>query len=145
LITFFTDRDLGHLFPELLSKAGIAVERHDDHFGPATADEAWLREVGRKGWFVLTHDQRIRYKPNERDAVMEAGVGLLVLVGAVPHRQLAEGFIASVEVVERFAARHPRPFIAKMRRPVPSAARRRRAGTVEMWLSEAEWKKRRRK
>ena len=61
MTTFFTDRDLGHQFPELLSRAGIVVERHDDHFGPNTPDVTWLREVGQRGWFVLTHDQRIRY------------------------------------------------------------------------------------
>ncbi|HEU4365091.1 MAG TPA: hypothetical protein VFT13_06450, partial [Candidatus Krumholzibacteria bacterium] len=98
--TYFTDRDLGNLFPALLSAAGITVKRHDDHFGPATPDEAWLRKVGARGWFVLTHDARIRYKPNERDAVMAAGVGLFVLVGTVPHRELAENFVATIRSVE---------------------------------------------
>jgi hypothetical protein len=29
---FFTDRDLGQRFPDTLKTAGIAVERHGDHF-----------------------------------------------------------------------------------------------------------------
>lgn len=60
---FFTDRDLGKQFPARLREAGLQVERHADHFQPATPDEVWLPEVGRRGWVVLTHDERIRYKP----------------------------------------------------------------------------------
>jgi hypothetical protein len=29
-IVYFTDRDLGHQFPEMLRAAGPRVERHDD-------------------------------------------------------------------------------------------------------------------
>jgi hypothetical protein len=29
---FFTDRDLGTVFPEILKSGGFAVERHGDHF-----------------------------------------------------------------------------------------------------------------
>jgi hypothetical protein len=30
-LVFFTDRDLGKRFPEILSDAGLTVERHADH------------------------------------------------------------------------------------------------------------------
>jgi hypothetical protein len=46
--TFFTDRDLGKRFPEILEAAGLAVERHADHFAPDTRDEDWL--LRRCGW-----------------------------------------------------------------------------------------------
>ena len=59
---YFTDRDLGKRFGEILKAGGLTVERHGDHFAPDTPDEAWLAEVGRRGWIVLTHDRRIRYK-----------------------------------------------------------------------------------
>jgi hypothetical protein len=45
-LVFFTDRDLGILFPETLRGAGIRVERHRDHFRPECPDEEWLAEVG---------------------------------------------------------------------------------------------------
>ncbi|MGH9423743.1 MAG: hypothetical protein ACRD3J_27460 [Thermoanaerobaculia bacterium] len=60
---FFTDRDLGTRFPEILRAAGLLVERHADHFAPDTPDEEWLEAIGRRGWVALTHDMRIRYKP----------------------------------------------------------------------------------
>ncbi|MEZ5583574.1 MAG: hypothetical protein R3F37_13265 [Candidatus Competibacteraceae bacterium] len=53
-------------------EAGIRIERHDDHFAQDTPDTEWLAEIGKRGWFVLTHDGRIRYKPNEQEAVFQA-------------------------------------------------------------------------
>jgi len=46
---FFTDRDLGKRFPEILKASGLTVERHDDHFAPDSADETGLAEVGKRG------------------------------------------------------------------------------------------------
>jgi hypothetical protein len=42
---FFTDRDLGKRFPEILANTGLSVERHDDVFPPDCPDETWL-DVG---------------------------------------------------------------------------------------------------
>ena len=64
-------RDLGSLFPQILSNAGLHVEKHDDHFPDRkTPDASWLSEVGRNGWFALSRDKRIRYRPNEQEATM---------------------------------------------------------------------------
>lgn len=49
-LVFFTDRDLGSAFPEILKRAGFAVERHRDHFLPDCPDEDWLAEVGKREW-----------------------------------------------------------------------------------------------
>jgi len=89
---FFTDRDLGKKFPEILRAGGLTVERHADHFQHDTPDEAWLQEIGRKGWIAVTHDGRIRYKPNELATVMANGVALLVVVGHAPYAELAQAF-----------------------------------------------------
>ena len=124
---YFTDRDLGKRFPEILRSAGLTVERHADHFAPDAPDEEWLETVGKRGWIALTHDRRIRYKPNERDAVMRHGVALFVVVGAAPFPELALAFVATARRVERFLLDHKRPFIAKVYRPTPTeseAARR---------------------
>jgi hypothetical protein len=132
---YFTDRDLGKRFGEILTSHGLTVERHADHFAPDTPDEAWLAEVGHRGWIALTHDRRIRYKPNERDAVMRHGVGLLVIVGAAPFPDLARAFVATLPRIEGFLGRHKPPFIAKVYRPSPADIKRRRtaAGRIELW------------
>jgi hypothetical protein len=131
---YFTDRDLGKRFGEILRSAGLAVEGHADHFAPDTPDDVWLAEVGRRGWIALSHDQRIRYKPNERDAVMRHRVGLLVIIGAAPFPNLAHSFVATIPAVERFLTVHPRPFIAKVYRASPDASKSSvLPGRVELW------------
>jgi PIN like domain len=134
-VVYFTDRDLGKRFPEILKSAGITVELHQDHFAPDTPDEVWLEAVSRRGWIALTHDRRIRYKPNERDAVIGHGVALLVIIGAAPFPELARAFVATVPAVERFLVRHKPPFIAKVYRPSPAEMSRRSdpPGHVELW------------
>lgn len=132
---YFTDRDLGNRFPTILRSAGLTVEQHKDHFAPDTPDEAWLAAVGERGWIVLTHDRRIRYKPNERDAVMRHRVALLMIVGAAPYPDLARAFVATLPRIERFLVRHEPPFIAKVYRPSAAGTTRRGAapGRVELW------------
>jgi hypothetical protein len=132
---YFTDRDLGKRFGEILRSAGLAVERHADHFAPDTPDEVWLAEVGMRGWIALTHDRRIRYKPNERDAVIRHRVGLLVIIGAAPFHDLAHSFVASLPRVETFLVRYKPPFIAKVYRSSPTETKQRRStpGRVELW------------
>jgi hypothetical protein len=117
---YFTDRDLGKQFPVILRASGLDVERHADHFAPNTPDATWLEKVGSRGWIAITHDRNIRYKPNERDAVMRHGVGLLIVVGAAPFPELARSFVSTIPPIERFLASQKRPFIAKVYRPAPS-------------------------
>jgi hypothetical protein len=136
--TYFTDRDLGKRFGEILKASGLTVERHVDHFAPDTPDQVWLAEIGKRGWVALTHDRRIRYKPNERDAVIRHGLALLVIVGDAPFPELAHAFVATIPRIEQFLASHQPPFIAKVYRPAPdtTAPRRAEPGRIELWYSE---------
>ena len=135
---YFTDRDLGKQFGEILRSSGLTVERHADHFAHDTPDETWLAEVGQRGWIALTHDRRIRYKPTERDAVMRHGVGLLVIVGAAPFPDLARAFVATLPRIEAFLASHKPPFIAKVYRPSAADPAQRSAlpGRIELWFPQ---------
>jgi hypothetical protein len=132
---FFTDRDLGKQFPEILRSAGLTVERHADHFKHECPDEVWLEAIGRRKWIAVTHDRRIRYKPNELSAVVRHDVQLLVVVGRAPFAELAQGFIATHARIEKFIAVHDAPWIAKVYRPsVGDLAKSPTAsGHVELW------------
>lgn len=134
-LVFFTDRNLGKQFPNILIDAGLSVERHIDLFPDTAKDEEWLTEIGRRGWYAITHDQKIRYKPNEKAAVFIAGVGLFIVIGKVPFPQLAENFIATLPKIKRFVDQHPRPFIAKIYRPDGKTRKlqQNQPGRVEMW------------
>ena len=134
-VVFFTDRDLGLQFPAILREAGLHVERHADHFAPDCADETWLRHVSAEHWVAVTHDARIRYKPNELAAVIQHSVSLLVVVGKAPYADLARSFVATVPRILTFLAEHRPPFIGKVYRPSPVdlSLSAEAPGRVDLW------------
>ncbi len=135
-LVFFTDRDLGKQFAEILKAEGLTVERHDEHFRPDTPDEDWLEEAGKRGWVALTHNSRIRYTPNELAAVTRHRVRLLVIVGKTPLPDLARSFVATRAVIETFLNGHADgPLIAKVYRPAPAdlAMNSAAPGQIEHW------------
>ncbi len=134
-LIFFTDRDLGKKFPSILRESGINVESHVDHFSEQTKDEIWLNEIGRRGWFAITHDQRIRYKPNEIAAVKKYDVGLFIVIGKAPFSELAYNFAATLPKIAKFINHNPRPFIAKIYRPDVKKIKHQKSGCVLMWVS----------
>ena len=137
---YFTDRDLGKRFPEILRGAGLTVERHTDHFVHNAPDEEWLAEVSARGWIALTHNQRIRYTPNELHAVIRHRVSLLVIIGHAPFPDLAHAFVATLPRIERFLAQHKPPFIAKVYRPTPAETARRATalGRIDLWYPQRQ-------
>jgi len=132
---FFTDRDLGTRFPEILAAAGLLVQRHRDNFPQDCADEEWLRAVGEKGWVAITHDSRIRYKPNELAAVIRHHVSLLVVIGKAPFPVLANNFVATAPKIAEALMQHAPPMIAKVYRPSPAelAQNPMAPGSVAVW------------
>ncbi len=136
---FFTDRDLGKRFPEILAAGGLRVERHADHFTHDCPDPVWLEEIGRKGWVAVTHDGRIRYKPNELAAVERHRVSLLVMIGHAPYPELARAFVATKDRILDFVARHAPPFIAKVYRPSASeiAVKADAPGNITLWYPKS--------
>ena len=77
---FFLDRSLGsRLVAEALRAEGETVEAHDAHFTKDASDVEWLGAAGRKGWVVVSKDDRIRLNEVERMALAEAGVAAFFL------------------------------------------------------------------
>jgi predicted nuclease of predicted toxin-antitoxin system len=132
---YFTDRDLGKRFPEILAAAGLTVERHHDLFPPDGSDEQWLEHCGRNGRIAITHNERIRYTPNELAAVVQHRVALLVVVGKVPLAELAQNFVNTLPKIEAFLEEHQSPYIAKVYRPPASEFARAplAQGSISLW------------
>lgn len=132
---YFTDRDLGKRFPETLSAAGVAVERHIDLFAPDGADEQWLEYCGRNGRIAITHNERIRYTPNELAAVAAHRVALLVVVGKAPVAELASNFVNTLPAIEAFLDGQAPPFVAKIYRATPADLKRQPGapGSIKLW------------
>jgi hypothetical protein len=147
-LTFFTDRDLGKRFPDILRDAGISVRAHADLFPESSEldgmpDEEWLPVVGAKSWILLTHDQAMRYRSRERDAIMRHGVRAFMLMGRHKSSEHANNFIRCRHLIERTLRRQPGAFIAKLYHPTPRdlAKKQNPTGRIDVWLTESVWRK----
>lgn len=117
-LVFFLDRSLGkHKVAAALRKAGAHVEIHDDHFPPSAKDSEWLPVVGKRGWVVLTKDDRIRYRQHEREALLDAGVRAFVLTNRnLTGGEMAAVFVDALRKIERLASKEGTGFIATVTR-----------------------------
>jgi hypothetical protein len=109
------DYSLGKHVAEVLREAGLKVEFHTDHFAEDAEDTVWIPEVGSRGWVVLTKDKAIRRHPEERDAVMEANVGMFILPsGNLTGQEMADMYHDNRLDMARFLRHHPPPFLASV-------------------------------
>lgn len=104
--------------------------RHDDHFARDTPDEEWLREVGSRGWVVLTKDKDIQRNELERRALVGASVACFMLgrgdlSGARMGSILVESLCSMRRALRRFS--------------VPLAATVTASGHVRVLLAEGEF------
>jgi PIN like domain len=135
---FFTGRDLGKRFPEILASAGLQVEHHAGLFPPDGPDTQWLEYCGRNNRVAITHNERIRYTPNELAAVVRHRVRLLVVAGKLPFPELARNFVVTLPRISDFIEKSDPPYIAKFYRPAPSEQARHSyplMGTIKLWYS----------
>lgn len=136
---WFTDRDLGKQFPRILTEAGIPVQRHSELFAPGGSDEQWLEHCGSHGLAAITHDRRIRYRPNELAAVVRFNVQLVVIAGKAPTAELAHNFVRTLHRIEAMLDRQRPPVILKVYRATPAEllVLPSAAGRVEVWFPKA--------
>ena len=91
-------------------------------------DTEWTPVVARRGWTALTTDVRLRYNRRERDTIMGAGLGIIVLVSGRTHREKAEIFLRSRRRIVNFIRQNEPPFIARLYRD-----------RIELWLDRSGW------
>ncbi len=112
----FLDRSLGRRqVPALLRGAGLRLHTLAEVYGvPAdegVADTEWLELVGERGWPVLMKDERIRYRPAERAAVVAHRVQAFCLTGGnLRAAAMAEQYLAVIDDLAR-ACTGPGPFL----------------------------------
>jgi len=117
-LVFFVDRSLGQkVIAEKLRQSGVKVEIHDDHFPQDAPDEHWIEEVGKKGWVVLTKDDRIRYRPAALEAYRRHKVRVFIFgSGEMKAQEMADAFVKALPKISRFASRRTAPFFAGISR-----------------------------
>lgn len=101
----------------VLKDAGIRVERHLDHFARGTPDEEWLPLVGESNWVLLTTDKRIRYRANEKQAVIRHKVRMFYFSkNDMSGHQIASALQKALPEIKKHCARQPPPFFAAIAR-----------------------------
>ncbi len=110
----FVDECLGSTdVPGALQAAGIKFELLHAHFEAGTADESWLQDVGRRGWVVLTKDQRIRRREAEFQALLAANVAAFVLTsGNMTGAAMGQAFVLAYPRIQKMLRDYELPFVA---------------------------------
>jgi hypothetical protein len=102
---FFVDRSLGRKqVPVALRAAGWDLVTLAEHYGipadEAVEDVEWLELAGQSRWPVLMKDERIRYRPAERAAVIAHGVRAFYLTsGNLSGAQMAELLVTNQNAI----------------------------------------------
>jgi hypothetical protein len=101
----------------VFSNAGVKVERHLDHFARGTPDEEWLPLVGANGWALLTTDRRIRYRTNEKQAVIRHNVRMFYFSkNDLSGEQMATALEKALPEIQKLCSKQPPPFFAAITR-----------------------------
>lgn len=112
----FLDRSLGRRqVPALLRAAGLRLHTLAEVYGvpadEAVADTEWLELAGQRAWPVLMKDERIRYRPSERAAVVAHRVQAFCLTsGNLRAAAMAEQYLAVMDDLAHACA-SPGPFL----------------------------------
>jgi predicted nuclease of predicted toxin-antitoxin system len=131
--TLFIDRCLGkHVIAQALRQAGATVELHDEHFSQNERDSIWLAEVGRRGWIVLTKDQRFQKRFPEIAAIAAAGVAVFQLgTGNMPGAEMSELLSKNWQKLVSFSKGNRAPFIARLNK----------SGRITLFFSSTQLRK----
>lgn len=82
--------------------AGLTVVPLFDEFDRGTPDPVWLPSVTRRGWILLTKDDKWRYRHEEMMILMRAKARAFVFTSKTAKReQIAESVVRAIPAIER--------------------------------------------
>lgn len=114
-MTFVIDNNIGLGVAQGMRCFGEDVTHLTEHFREDMPDPEWLAEVGQRGWFVLTRDNRIRSRTNERIAVKRYSVGVFFLAGKSQTTcQIIQQLIRNWPRIKDYARNHNPPFAIRI-------------------------------
>jgi hypothetical protein len=112
-LTFFLDHQIGrYVVADALRGTGAQVEVHLDHFPADEPDTDWIHEIGKRGWVLITKDQKIHRNPLERAAYEVAKLrGFIVTGKDMSGKELAELLMRCLPGMVRRAAGRSGPLL----------------------------------
>ena len=116
---FLIDECLGeNIVPQAVTEAlepGEQVIRFgdSDEFKRGTKDEIWLRKAGAAGLVIVTKDDRMRFRPNERLSLIEANAAVFAVSSATGPK-MAEQLVRAMPTMRRVLRGQKPPFVGKV-------------------------------
>lgn len=111
------DDCLGKYVVAALVAAGIDARPLTARFPGDTPDAVWMMKVGEDGLVVLTKDRNLRYKPNEKAALINSRLRVFMLSkGNLRKEDMAELFIRNINRIDKIARKFIPPFVARVNR-----------------------------
>jgi hypothetical protein len=111
--TFYVDESIfSHALVAELTAAGIVYDRVGITVPLGAPDDVWLSHCGKHSYVALTRDQRIRYRPLEKQALIAHGVACFTFTqGQATAIQCAARIVALAPKMVAIADSQPRPFL----------------------------------
>jgi len=108
---FFIDNNLSEQLAEGMKEFGEDVVHLKEFFADDTDDPVWLARIGSEGWFLVTRDDRVRFRPAELTALKENRVGAFFLGGKNLTRcQLIQQLVRNWPRIKEYARKTHPPF-----------------------------------
>jgi hypothetical protein len=109
----FFDRSIPKSVAEALKMVRSDVRWLEDDFSHNIKDADWLKEVGSRGWLVIGRDRRIRYRPAEKQAIIDHHVGYFCIAQDTnPTRwEYLRLIVTTLDAMEQLFASIERPFM----------------------------------
>lgn len=106
---------MGRKLGRRLQEEGLRVVLHDDEFAPGTLDVEWLTVVGQNGWIAITKDQRLRFRPLEKAALIAAGLRTFVFTsGNMSGAEVADAIVKALPKMRALLEIHKDAFVARV-------------------------------
>ena len=114
--TFYVDECLDDDdFIDPIEDSGLLIVRHRKILKQGATDKEWIEEVSAKGYFAITHDCAIGYKPYQVELVLKNGLGLFIIQPRkISHEQKGILVAQNKRKLLSFISRNSRPYIAKI-------------------------------
>ena len=114
---FLIDEALGLPLAKALRELGQEDVHHVTEILRSGADdEEVFQYAGENEYFIITRDNRIRYKPNERAAIRKYKVGVFLLAGKNKSAmEIAVQLISNWEKIVECSQKTYKPFLRRVR------------------------------
>lgn len=113
---FLIDENLSIKMARSLRDIDQNVSHVTELMRAGSTDVEVLEYAGSNDYFLITKDNRIRYKPNERDAIRKYKVGVFLLGGKnISFFETYQQLIRNWDRILECASNTSRPFIRRIR------------------------------